>query len=165
LRDAALAQGARERFRKVAATVLAAFVALNSYYFVRLPHQRVPPENDPSLSRLNARLADAELARRYLYVALEWGVYFYQALYGHRDQGVLYVAPLTAERARRLEQLAVSTGRKLLFLYHPRLQALEPQAADRYFRVVPCDLLGEGSADDGSWQVLIQEDGAAEVCR
>lgn len=164
VRDGALSCGRAKYYCRVVAVGVAAFVVLNSYYFLSLPRQKVDPENDASRIRLNARLADAELSRDYFYVVLDWGFYFYQALYGHRDQSVLYVSPLTPARARELGKLQARTGRKLLFLYNPRLPGHDPGAVDRYFRVIACDLLGDGSPGANAWRVLIEEDGAAEVC-
>ena len=145
VREGGFSHGRAGYYRRVVAVAVSAFVALNSYYYVLLPRQKVDPENDASRIRLNARLADAGLARGYFYVVLDWGVYFYQALYGHRDQSVLYVSPLTPARARELRKLQARTGRKLLFLYNPRLPGHDPGAVDRYFRVIPCDLLGTGA--------------------
>jgi len=164
IRDGATADGRLRELRRATAIGLSVLLAANAYYFALLPSRTIDPENHPSRIALNARLADGELAGEYVYVALDWGMYFYQALYGHRDQSVLYVSPLTPSRAGALEDLKARTGRKLLFLYHPRLPGHDLQALSRYFRVVPCDLTGKKSDDADDWRVLIEEDGAPDVC-
>jgi len=164
IRDGAMADGRPRNYRRTMVIVMSVLLVTNGYYFVSLPSLRIDPENHPSRIALNARLADGRLAGKYIYVVLDWGMYFYQALYGHRDQSVLYVAPLTPPRARALAELKTRTGRKLLFLYHPRLPGHDLQALRRQFRVVPCDLTGKKGADGDDWLVLIEEEGADDVC-
>lgn len=140
------------------------FVALNGYFFAVFPRQKIDAENDPSRIALNARLKDHALATQYFYVVLDWGVYFYQALYGDRDQSVLYIDPMMPEDVARLKELKAQTGRALMFIYHPELLGHNLYTLGRQFQLVPCDLTGSGDPNGTGWRVLVERPAKPDVC-
>jgi len=144
---------------------LVAFIVLNSYYFAVFSKQHTVAENDPSRIELNAQLRDADLARSHMYVVLDWGMYFYQALYGHPEQSVLYIEPMTADEMQELEALREKTGRRVLILYHPDLPGHNRLwALIERFKLVSCNLTGDSETAGTPWQVMIEEDVAGEFC-
>jgi len=144
---------------------LVVFILLNGHPFTLFSRQHIVPENDPSRIELNARLKNAELARGNMYVVVDWGMYFYQALYGHPEQSVLYIEPMSQARLDELAQLRQQTGRRVLVLYHPDLPGHNRLAAlTRRFGLVSCNLTGNSDVASSAWQVLIEEDLAGEFC-
>jgi hypothetical protein len=154
----------RPRFRTVAAAFLVAFVGLNAYAFSIFPSQKVDVENDASRIEINERLQDPAMAENYFYVVIDWGMYFYQGLYGPPSQSVLWVSPTTLVEVTALKRLQAEYGRKFLFIYHPDLSAHNLPLLQRYFDVRPCKLTSTVDPDGSDWIVLIEVGGEDNVC-
>ena len=60
-----------------------------------------------------------QFASNYLYAVVDWGMHYYQGLYGHKSQSVLYIEPLQSDQQiRSLKEQSQKYQRKLLFIYH-----------------------------------------------
>jgi hypothetical protein len=155
----------RRHYRRLLLVGLCVFIVLNGHPFTVFSRQQIVPENEPSRIELNAALKTAELARGNMYVVLDWGMYFYQALYGHPQQSVLYIEPMGPGQLQELVQLREQSGRRVLVLYHPDLPGHNGLAAMiRRFGLVSCNLTGNSDAAGNTWQVMIEEDLAGEFC-
>lgn len=107
----------REFYKKIAISWLIFFAFINLTLLFTFTHQPIRLINDPSLKDINRTLNNQGLAKDYFYVAIDWGIYYYQGLYGPKDQSVLYIEPLnTNEQVEMLKELAKKNGRKLLFV-------------------------------------------------
>jgi len=94
------------------------FVILNSYFFINFPKQRVREHDDWSKIKIHKILQGRELAKNFFYVAIDWGIYYYQGLYGPDSQSVLYMEPLNSQsQIEALNELKRKYNRKLLFIY------------------------------------------------
>ena len=104
-------------YKKIGIVWLVFFVLINLSLFITFTSQSIRPINDPSLKNINRVLSDEQLAKDYFYVAIDWGIYYYQGLYGPKEQSVLYIEPLKTEKQiSTLQALADENGRKLLFV-------------------------------------------------
>ena len=94
------------------------FVFLNSYFFINFPKQRIKEHDDWSKIEIHKQLQNPELANDYFYVVVDWGMYYYQGLYGPSFQSVLYMEPLNSQsQIDILQQMSREHNRKLLFIY------------------------------------------------
>ena len=141
---------------------LALFFLLNSYLFVTFPRQEIRHFDDFSKIKINEILINAYLAENYFYVAIDWGIYYYQALYGHPSQGVLYMTPLNKQwQIEKLKELSREYDRKLLFVYNSRKKASNLDLIQESFPLKPCHLVDA----DSIWQILLEVDESEEnIC-
>lgn len=59
-------------------------------------------------------LQQEEIGKEYIVTHLNWGTYYVSALYGHKEQLVIYVEPINHEEAMKVLYLSKETGRKIL---------------------------------------------------
>jgi hypothetical protein len=94
------------------------FAAFNSYFFISFPTQQVGEHDDWSKVEIHKILQDQQLAKEYFYVVVDWGMYYYQGLYGPDSQSVLYIEPLNSQsQIDALRELSRKHNRRLLFVY------------------------------------------------
>lgn len=134
---------------------IAAFVLLNLAWFLLFPLQRVQVFNDGSKTTVNHLLQDPVLAERYFYVVLDWGMYYYQGLYGADQQSVLYMRGLWEERQiKELKDLSALHKRKLLFIVNSKEPSSDLYVIRKAFNLVRCEAIGEQAV----WQVILEKD-------
>lgn len=147
--------------RRITQLVVLCLLIVNVIVTVSFAFEPTQSNNDRSKLAVEQVLADPMLAQRYLYVATHWSVYFSQALYGDRRQGVLYLHPLnSSDQIQALKELAASQRRKLLFLVNEREQDADLSLLRRSFLLKPCGAL----SGSGAWQVLLQPDAETNPC-
>lgn len=107
-----------KKFARIAMISAIIFVFLNSYFFINFPKQRIKEHDDWSKIEIHKQLQNPELANDYFYVVVDWGMYYYQGLYGPSFQSVLYMEPLNSQsQIDILKQMSREHNRKLLFIY------------------------------------------------
>lgn len=140
----------------------AVFLALNLFFFLMFTWQPVQTLADRSRDNVHGILNDPYLARNYIYVSLENGLYFYQSLYGHKDQSITFRNPLFAQwQMDELLALREQTGRKLLFVFDSVALYSDYGLVHANVETVHC------TAADPSWvwQIMLEPDGSPEnIC-
>lgn len=140
--------------QNIGCCLIGMLATLNAYWYARFPLQPVLDHDDPSKMRINRLLHRDDLAREYLYVTVDWGMYYYQSLYGSREQAVLFTRDPHGDHDR-LIQLSRQTRRKLLFLYIDH-DGRATNVLTEAFPVRRCDVIEPESV----WEV-VAEDGSA----
>ena len=129
------------------------FYILNAIFFNTFYKQPIRNHDDPSKVVVNSLLNSTDLAKKYFYVVIDWGMYYYQGLYGPKEQSVLYMEPLFLQgQIDQLKELSRSHNRKLLFIYNSRGTASNIPLIFSSFGVKRWDKIDESSV----WQVLIE---------
>jgi len=140
------------------------FVILNAYFLTSFIKQTIQLTNekhlDLSRNHINKLLTDDYLAENYFYVVVDWGMYYYQALYGKKSQSVLYLPYLNEEqKVERLKEISKEHNRRLLFIYYSPGNSLD--IIKKSFAVKSC-ILNEEKA---SWKIVLEEDeNPANIC-
>ncbi|MCK5580471.1 MAG: hypothetical protein KAJ18_04280 [Candidatus Omnitrophica bacterium] len=92
------------------------FLVVNVKLYSGLPYLPHKEMNHHSNVRLNAYL-NKRFNGPYVFVVLNWGLYYIKALYGHKDQSVVYVDPLqNQDEIDRLKKILRDTQRKAVFV-------------------------------------------------
>ena len=132
------------------------FVMLNTFFFSTFWWSPVPPVQDASRNEINKFLNNSTLAKNYFYVVIDWGMYYYQALYGPKEQSVIYMEPLDSQDLiDQLKNLKATYKRKLLFIYNSRTPESNMDLIHSSFLVERCKTINENLV----WQILIEKDG------
>jgi len=97
--------------------VLAAlFLMVNLNLYINLTHLQYWPTNHPAKIKLN-ELLNEKYSNKYVFVVIDWGMYYMKALYGPRQQCVLYMQPLNSKyQIVKLKEILNKTKRKALFI-------------------------------------------------
>jgi hypothetical protein len=139
---------------------LGLFFTINLFWFALFPSQHIQSSDDPSKERVNAFLYSEELASRYFYVITDWGMYFYQGLYGPKNQGVLYVSGIyKQEDFDALRTLADRYHRKLLFIVDTKAKTTDMSVLHSKLKLMQCKAMDP----NGAWQILLEDDGNEEI--
>ena len=103
----------------VVASFFAVVYMLQGVFWYAVSFTQTPRTHDhPSKNVVHRILYDPVPASRYIYVITDWGMYYYQGLFGDRAQSVIYLQPVNdASQIDELLALAERHGRKLLFVY------------------------------------------------
>ena len=138
------------------------FFLLNLYYFFTFSSQPIHNHDDPSKIKVNAILNDPTLAERYFYVVIDWGMYYYQGLYGPKNQSVIYMEPLNSSfLINQLKDLARIHKRKMLFIHNSRVFVSNLRLISSSFDVERCKAIDESAV----WQILIEKDEQENICQ
>ncbi|PIQ76205.1 hypothetical protein COU78_01455 [Candidatus Peregrinibacteria bacterium CG10_big_fil_rev_8_21_14_0_10_49_24] len=150
------------RVSSVVTCIVSVWVVLNVVWFSTFYRQPVRTMADVSRNSIHHILNDPYLAKHYIYISLENGLYFYQALYGHKDQSITFKNPLTEEwQIRQIQDLGRQTGRKILFVYDTVDTYSDYELIHRNFRTVPC----KATDPKWVWQIFLEDDGNSEnIC-
>jgi len=133
-----------------------AFVSVNLFFYGTFSAQPIRSSDDPSKLELHAVLRDPTIARDYFMVITDWGMYYYQGLYGDHAQSVLYVQPLNKETdVGRLLLMSAEHKRSLLFVFNSKSPESDLELIRSSFNVKPCSAIDETAV----WQMLIEDDG------
>lgn len=134
---------------------LVIFVLLNSFFFLTFSNQPLTfkGENDFSRITLNKLLNNSELSKKYFYVVIDWGMYYYQSLYGQKEQSVLYMEPLVSiDQINQLKYLSQAHNRKIIFIYNAKSPSSNMPLIHSSFSLKRWDKIDESSV----WQILIE---------
>ena len=135
---------------------------LNAGMYAYFPFQQKLTRADPSKMHAHTLLSDPVFAQRYFYVVLDHGMYFFQALYGPRDQSVLYVRLNSREKIRQLELLAKQHKRQLLFLANVREPVSDLHLLRSALPLIRCKAL----PTDAVWQIFYEKSPVGDhACR
>jgi hypothetical protein len=92
------------------------FVMLNLSFYYELSKLHYKEDAHPSLRKINKLLND-NYADRHVFVVIDWGMYYMQALYGNKNQCVLYLEPLNEEKQiKEVKRISADLNRKTLFI-------------------------------------------------
>ena len=134
------------------------FMLFNLYFFISFSKQPLNGSDDWSKIKLNGILKDKYLASNYFYVVVDWGMYYYQGLYGPDEQSVIYIGPLNSmEQMNNLKKLAEDYNRKLLFIY-TRPSESDMELIQKSFDLKKCSLVD----DKWVWNILLEKDDSLE---
>ncbi len=139
--------------QKLFAALLAAFLAVNVVLYLQLGRLRYQETSHPALPKLNQML-NASFADDHVFIVVDWGIYYLKALYGNKDQCVLYYEPLrSVEQTRQIKTVLNFLKRKALFI------GLADSESD--LRLITKEFPGlkqlEPGFDTGRWRVWYQE--------
>lgn len=131
------------------------FILSNIFFFVSFSKQTIRSHDDPSKINLNKVLNDENLSKNYFYVVIDWGMYYYQGLYGNKFQSVLYMEPLSAKRQiARLKKLSKEHNRKMLFIYNSKKHVSDLALIENSFNLKLCNKISQ----DSTWKIILEED-------
>ncbi len=154
---------------KIRWAILLPFIALNLFFYLNTWSFPIRTYDDWSKVKVLHRLSDPILARNYLYITVDWGMYTIQSLYGPPEQAVLYLEPFTEkEHVALIEDMKRATGRKALFIAmpDPSFVAIDPQEESDFsfitssFTLVPCAFL----PSDAPWAVFLEPSSEMGFC-
>lgn len=129
--------------------------------FAVAPLLPVKPDSDPRREQIRELLEDPRFAQNYVYAVSSWGMFFEQALYGHRDQSVLFLTPDQHRTGGvpEAKQLANALGRKLLVITNKRdTEDLAFPIARRLYGLRRCAALPA----EHPWQIYLEHEKGAE---
>lgn len=102
---------------KLTVLLLVSVAVLNIIGVFFMTSQPIKPENDWSRLEIMRQLNNPEVSRRYVYVIIDWGIYFMNSIYGPKDQIILYLEPLiTEERIKSVENVAERRHLGVMFI-------------------------------------------------
>lgn len=106
----------RVQGRLLAIILAALFLLVNLNLYVNLTRLQPWPANHPGKVKLN-ELLNEKYSNKYVFVVIDWGMYYMKALYGPRQQCVLYMEPLNSGyQIVKLNEILYKTKRKALFI-------------------------------------------------
>lgn len=147
-----LRSGWQRSFGKRAVAVwLGLFVMLNSIAYATTPLLAVRWHDDWSKEEARELLWEVGDAHRYLFVSVDWGMYYFLGTFGPPGQSVIYLSPTTDRHYEQIRLLMQKTGRQPIFLYNQAETTMNTARAMREFNLVPCHALDP----DGIWQMLV----------
>ncbi len=104
------------RKNRLLSILLIVFVITNfSLYFnlTKLQHQEY---DHPSKLKINT-LLNKQYANQYVFIVIDWGMYYIKALYGKKEQCVLYIEPFdTTAQVKEVKKILNKIKRKPLFI-------------------------------------------------
>lgn len=129
------------------------FLLFNLYYFLTFTNNEIQIYDDPEINKLNEILNNDYLAQNYFYVIPNWGMYFYQGLYGPRDQSVIYIESMSdnTEVVERLKLYPEQYGKDLLFVYDKKVETVIPNLYNIEPDLIECSL----TKDYEVWGILM----------
>jgi hypothetical protein len=158
----AAARGLRKRMQLFYAVCIILFIVLNGVLLWGFFRQKILSENDFSRDRINRILDDDDAAGRYIYVVADWGMYFYQGLYGDRKQSVVYVEPLDhRDQMTALYALSREKGRRLLFIYNASKSSEKVNLVNGIIPVQQCRSI----PDESVWRIVAENANTIAGCR
>ena len=138
------------------------FIVLNTYVFYKFPQQEIKNSDDPSKNQINKILKNEYLADNYIYVVVDWGMYYYQALYGDKNQAVIYIEPYKpAKYSNILREMAQKNKRKLLFIYNKKSGSETILTNQAGINLKNCLQVNRNSV----WQIILEDDNSSKnIC-
>lgn len=138
-----------------------ALLAVNGIAFATYFAQPIRPNDSFARQVVHHVLYSPDLSSRYIYVIVDFGMYFYQGLYGNRDQSVLFILPLNSEEhIAKLRQISAAQGRKLLFVHRTGWSETNRELIASSFDLYRCNAIPENA----TWQILLEDDDMDSPC-
>lgn len=104
-------------WNKLLASAFVLFLSVNLWLYASVAFMKPMPSEHPSKIKMNEFLANHKLASKYVYVIVDWGFYYIQALYGDKDQCVVYINPFNrTDNVNMLRMVLAEVNRKSLFI-------------------------------------------------
>ncbi len=153
--DARLAWPAARRLLQPAILVAGiAFLGVNASLYVAMARQPVRIEASVDKALIHTLLNAGDVHKRYVVATLDWGLYYYQGLFGRDDQSVLYTWDIDQPgHAEALLQTAHANDRKMLFVFQ-NPSAVDINRLGSMMNLVPCAAIPPGA----TWQILAEPD-------
>jgi len=145
-------------------TFLILLILFNLYYYLTFTSQRVQIYSDPELNKVHEILQSDYLASNYLYINPNWGMFFYEGLYGPSEQSVIYIQSGTdnVEVVEKLKQMPEMYDRELLYIYDKKVPEVIPDLYEISPDIVECSLTRENEV----WGILMpQDDNELNPCK
>ncbi len=140
--------------KKLLIFVIVIFVLLNSFLFLTFSKQKIPLANDFSAQIVNTELNNEELGNKYIYVIVDWGMYYFQSLYGPKNQTALYFEPLDSKnQIEEIKKIAKTENKNIIFVYNSADPKSSMQLINKSFKFKKNKITSKNSI----WQLLIQE--------
>ncbi|HOZ36481.1 MAG TPA: hypothetical protein PLR18_01465 [bacterium] len=125
---------------------------INTGLWTTFTRQNLNVFDDFNKNKINILLQNEQLADQYIYVVLDWGMYYYQALYGNKNQAVIYIEPLNkTEQLAVVRDLARQEKRKLLFIYNQKTETANMEMLEKEIKLIPCPAMA-----GQSWNILLE---------
>ena len=103
--------------RLITIILAALFLMVNINLYFNITRLEYQFSNHPNKIKLN-ELLNKKYANRYVFVVVDWGMYYIKALYGPRQECVLYIQPFNSEeQAVKVKEILHKIKRKALFIY------------------------------------------------
>jgi len=95
-------------------TLLFLFINVSIYHDVT--HLKHIPSDHPSKTEI-MRLIDSQYANDYAFIIIDWGFYYLKALYGNKNQCVIYITPFNKiEQGDLLKKILTTARRRPMFI-------------------------------------------------
>jgi len=130
------------RFKRVGIIIITGLIVFNGYFYLTFTNQKVMIYDDASKVKVNEILNSDYLASKYFYVNPNWGTYFYQALYGPKNQSVLYIEASLDDKSvmDKIAEYPNKYGRQLLYIYDKKISTTKSELLKFDSTLVECSL-------------------------
>ena len=130
------------------------FLTINVILYVKLPQLSYRSEVVPSSMIQNNEFLNEKFSDKYVFIVIDWGIYYIKALFGKKNQCVLYLDPLNDKRQIvEIRKVLNKTNRKALFICrtdsHSDLNLLKTQFPSLVKLRTPFDT--------GQWQIFYEK--------
>ena len=131
-----------KRFGIVAKIFLIGLVLFNGYFYITFTSQKVLIYDEETKIKVNEILNSDYMASKYFYIAANWGTYFYQGLYGPKQQSVLYIEGSRTDKEvmDKLAEYPSKYDRQLLFIYDKQIAGSKEELLQFDSTLVECAL-------------------------
>ncbi|HOY46894.1 MAG TPA: hypothetical protein PKU95_04670 [Candidatus Dojkabacteria bacterium] len=135
---------------------IAILVLFNLYYYITFTSQQVQIYSDEELNKVHEILQSDYLASNYFYINPNWGMFFYEGLYGPKEQSVIYIQSGTdnVDVVEKLKSMPEIYGRDLLYIYDKKVPETIPDLYDISPNLIECSL----TKDYEVWGILMPPD-------
>ncbi len=151
--------------------ILIIFIFFNLYPYINFTNFPVKAHEDSSKVQAHKILSDEYLAKNYIYIVLDWGVYTQQALYGNKNQTVLHFPGLnsmgdeyflTDEYIGNIKKILKKENKLPIFIHRKtNTDDKTLKLLSQNFKLQNCTALKKGTV----WKMLIQNDGSkGNIC-
>lgn len=101
---------------KIISSLFIVFFVVNAMLYYRMTKLDYRIENHPAVLQIN-RMLSKNYADKYVFIIIDWGMYYTQSLYGNKKQCVLYLEPLdNIKQIDAIKKILHDTGRKAIFV-------------------------------------------------
>jgi len=138
------------------------FFIYNLFFFFTLIKQTPQLGNEQIRYEINHFLSNKEIANDYIYVVVDWGMYYFQSLFGDINQTVLYEEPFSEiYQVEDLEIIRSQTHNNFLFIYNKNVGATVTEFIKANYDVVECLPF----KNSGSWGILYENKKLKDFCK
>jgi len=140
------------------------FLGFNLFYFFTYSNQQPQNPNDKSKEYIHEILNNDYLSSRYFYLHVNWGTYFYQGLYGPKDQSNLYFESFFSDNAllERLLMYPDQYNKEFLIIYNKKV----PSSFELINSTLPSLVECNRTKGFEIWGILMpQDDNPENPCR